>query len=123
MKKSRGFVLVTVLLIAITVFSVTGTVKSQSREGIKIDTEHYKQMEREYVREIKSYLSEQGFENSGVMLTYVSYGSSTRQYTVTVHNEKISGLSESEKAALKNEILELAFEAPGCTFFGEFLSI
>lgn len=123
MKKSRGFVLVTVLLIAITVFSVTGTVKSQSRAEIKIDTEHYKQLEREYVREVKNYLSEQGFENSGVMLTYVSYGSSTRHYTVTIHNEKISGLSESEKVTLKNEILELSFEAPECTFFGEFLSI
>lgn len=123
MKKSRGFVLVTIFLIAITVFSVTGTVKSQSRAEIKIDTEHYKQLEREYVREIKSYLSEQGFENSGVMLTYVSYGSNTRQYTVTIHNEKISGLPENEKAVLKNEILELSFEAPECTFFGEFLYI
>lgn len=123
MKKSKGFVLVTVLLIVITAFSITGTVKSQSSMGVKIDTEYYEQMEREYVREIKNYLSEQGYESSGVMLTYVSAGGSARKYTVTIHNEKINKLSDSEKAVMKSEILGLAFEAPECTFFQEFLSI
>ncbi len=123
MKKSKGFVLVTVLLIVITALSITGTVKSQSNVDVKIDAEYYEQMEREYVREIRNYLSEQGYENSGVMLTYVSAGGSARKYTVTIHNEKISKLSQGEKAVIEREILAMAFEAPECTFFQEFLSI
>ncbi len=123
MKKNRGFILITMVLIVITAFCITGTVKSQSSENVKIDAEYYEQMEKGYVREIRNYLSETGYENSGVMLTYVSTGGNARKYTVTIHNEKINKLSESEKAVIRNEILGMAFEVPGCTFFQEFLSI
>lgn len=123
MKKNRGFILVTVLLILIAAFSITGTVKSQSGNGVKIDTEYYRQMEREYVREIRTYLGELGYENSGVMLTYVTKGGNGREYTVTVHHEKMNALSETEKMRISNEILKMAFDLPDCTFFQEFLSV
>ena len=123
MKKNRGFILVTVLLILIAAFSITGTVKSQSGNGVKIDTEYYRQMEREYVREIRTYLGELGYENSGVMLTYVTKGGNGREYTVTVHHEKMNALSETEKMRISNEILKMAFNLPDCTFFQEFLSV
>lgn len=123
MRKHRGFILLTLALIAVTAFCITGTVKSQSSENVKIDEEYYEQMEREYVRGIRSYLTEAGYENSGVMLTYISAGGSDRKYTVTIHNEKINELSGSEKAVIKNNILGMAFKIPGCTFLQEFLSI
>ncbi|MBQ7955710.1 MAG: hypothetical protein IJ282_08155 [Lachnospiraceae bacterium] len=123
MRKSRGFILITTILIVIAAFSITGTVKSQSKDNMKLDEKYYRQMEQEYVREVRNYLAEQGFENSGVMLTYVSGGSDARTYTITIHNEKLKGLPEAKKAAIRREILDLAFEAPECTFFGEFLSV
>ncbi len=123
MKKNIGFILITTLLILATALSISGTVMSQSRTDVKIDREYYEQLEREYVREIRSYLAEQGYENSGVMLNYISGGGSARKYTVTIHNEKIDTLSDAEKAVLKSEILSLAFDVPECTFFQEFLSI
>lgn len=123
MRKHRGFILLTLALIAVTAFCITGTVKSQSSENVQIDKKYYEQLEKEYVREIRTYLTEEGYENSGVMLTYISTGGNGRKYTVTIHNEKINGLSQGEKTELKNKILGMAFEIPGCTFFQEFLSI
>lgn len=123
MRKSLGFFGVTVGLVLFLAFCITGTVKCQSSSDFKADREYYGELEQKYVREIREYLAGQGYEDSGVMLTYVSGGGSTRKYTITVHNEKINELPEEKKTVLKNAILGMAFEIPGCTFLQEFLSI
>lgn len=123
MNRTRRFVILTMALIAVTTFSITGTVMSHGDRGLGIREEYFDQMEREYVREIRTFLNECGYENSGVMLTHVTGEDGSREYTVTVHNDKISKLSEEERAVLGAAILDMAFEAPECAFFQEFLSI
>lgn len=123
MRKSLEFLGVTIGMVLFLAFCITETAKCQSSSDFKADREYYREWEQKYVREVREYLAEQGYENSGVMLTYISGGENTRKYTITVHNEKINELPEEKKTILKNSILSMAFKIPGCTFSQEFLSI
>lgn len=104
----KRFVLITVVLIMITVFCTTGTVMGMEKDAARVDEKYYKQMEKEYVTQVKSYLQEEGYENSGVTLTKVLYEDGSREYTLNVHHKRIDKLSESEQNALRNTLEEFA---------------
>ena len=121
MKKLSRFMIATLFLIGVIVFSVTGTVVSHSNKNLEIQEKYYQEMEREYVQQVRGYLNELGYVNSGVMLTHVVNEDGSRQYTVTVHNERLEKLSQQERREISEAILDIAFEAPDCDFFQEFL--
>ena len=73
-------------------------------------------LEKEYVKEIRGFLTEQGYENSGVNLTMVADGEGNRSYQVKLHHKRINRLSEEEKEALFATVEELAFQVMGCEF-------
>lgn len=122
MKKNVRFLLGTVLLIVVLAFALKGTVASREYGDDKTDRTVLKQLEKEYIAEVKTLLSNSGFENSGVMLNYIKDGD-TLYYTITVHHDKITALNDAEREVLKSQILALAFELPECFFYQEFLSI
>lgn len=122
MKKNIKFVAGTLLLIVVLAFAVKGTVTSREFGQDTKDRAVLKQLEQEYITEVKELLANSGYENSGVMLNYVKEGDAV-YYTITVHHEGISVLNDAEKSILKAQILELAFELPECYFQQEFLSI
>ena len=121
MKKYMKFAGLTVLLIVVLAFAVKGTVTSREYGQDTKDRAVLKQLEQEYIAEVKSLLANSGYENSGVMLNYVKEGD-VMYYTITVHHDGISVLNEAEKSVLKAQILALAFELPECYFQQEFLS-
>lgn len=114
--KTGRFVVTTVLLVLITAFLITGTVKSQSRDEAKANEKYYLPLEREYVRTIREYLNEAGFANSGVMLTRTVWEDGGREYFITVHNSRFSGLTKEEKAALADQLEEKSFDEANCSF-------
>ena len=122
MKKTIKFAGLTLLLIVVLAFAVKGTVTSKEYGQDTKDRVVLKQLEQEYITEVKTLLENSGYANSGVMLNYVKEGN-TMYYTITVHHEGISVLNDAEKSILKAQILALAFELPECYFQQEFLSI
>ena len=114
--KKIGFGVVTVLLVLIIAFSVTSTVKSQSREALTVNEAYFQVLEKEYVAVMREYLNEEGFTNSGVMLTRTVFEDGSREYQIAVHHSRITDLSEIEQTKLTEALLEKAFVEENCRF-------
>lgn len=122
MKKSVKFFVGTLIVVVLLALGIKGTVVSREYGQDKTDRAVLRALEQEYISEVKTLLTNSGYENSGVMLNYVKDGD-TLYYTITVHHDAITALTDAEKAVLKAQILALAFELPECFFSQEFLSI
>jgi len=121
MRKNGRFLLCVVILGLIIISSTLGTAMSCNACPGDIRKADYRQMEQEYVQQVRTFLDDSGYGNSGVMLTYVTDGEGSRIYTVTIHHERLESLSFTEKQEIGKAILALAFEAPDCAFCQEFL--
>ena len=121
MKKNIGVVIFTLVLVIISAFCISGTVISQEKGKNRVDEKYYHGMEQAYVREIRSFLGEQGYKNSGVTMTYVLTEDEYREYKITIHHKKISALDEAEKQRLKYACGEIDFPVEDCLIFHEFL--
>ena len=104
----KGFLLITALLIFVAVFCTTGTVMGMEKDAARVDEKYYKQMEKEYVMQVRSYLQEEGYENSGLTLTKVLFEDGSREYTLNVHHKRINKISETEQNALRNKLVQFA---------------
>ena len=119
--KNMAFILFTACLILLSAFFISGTVQSQTAGKLCVDEKFYQDLEKEYVKEVRAFLSEQGFENSGVTLTRVVDAQGKREYDVTLHHKYLDKLCAEEREALFEAIAEMAFQAEGCTFTVELL--
>lgn len=104
----KGFALLTMVLILVIAFCTTGTVMGMENGKERMDESGYKQVEKEYVTQVKSYLQKEGYENSGVVLTKVIYEDGSREYTLNVHHKRITKLSETEQEFLRSELIKFA---------------
>ena len=89
-----AFYSTTAVLILIIVLCIGATVKSESRD----ETQRMENriQEQHLMSDMKQYLNENGYRNSGVTLTY--------DYTFTIHHKKINSMSETERGALSAEL-------------------
>lgn len=106
MKKRFG--LITVLLILVIAFCTTGTVMGMEKGSVKVDEKYYRQIEQEYVRQVRTYLSDTGYDNSGVALTKVFYEDGSREYTLNIHHKRIEKLTGTEQEQLKEDLIRFA---------------
>lgn len=112
----RGlYVLLTAVLVLIMGGFISKTVLSHDEQLI-VDENGLRMMEQEYVKEIRSYLSKQGFENSGVNLTCITEENGNRTYQVELNHKRISKLNEEEKENLFSKVRGKAFDVSGCYF-------
>ena len=116
MKNTCTFIVVTILLVLISTFFISGTVQSQSAENISENEKYFQELEREYVREIRDYLNAQGYENSGVTLTRTVDAQGDREYRVTLHHKYLEKLSKQERENIFGIIADMAFQEDGCIF-------
>ncbi|MCR5756185.1 MAG: hypothetical protein K6G30_15405 [Acetatifactor sp.] len=120
-RDNLGFVVATVGLILLISFFVTETVRCESNpSGQEIDN-YYAEKESVMLGEAKKYLAEEGFGNSGVMLTKVMEQDGTREYTLTVHHRKIDELTNAEREQLAQALSTFDFIDEKCTFRHKFL--
>lgn len=110
------FGLFTIILILGISFFVCGTVVSQAEGGVTVDEQYYQVLEKEYVKEIREYLAEQGYENSGVNLTMMIDEEGNRRYSVEVYHKGICKLPEAEQVELFAVVEAMAFDVVGCSF-------
>ena len=113
--KNVAFGLFTVLLSFLLAMFVSQTVISQTKGNITVDEQHFQKLEQEYVKEIRSYMEEQGFQNSGVTLTRV-VENGERSYEVVLHHKNLAKLTEEELEELFVQVEGLAFEVADCSF-------
>lgn len=114
--KNITFIAATIVLILISAFFITKTVRGQADHEMMACEKYYQVLEQEYVSEIRAYLNEQGFENSGVTLTRVVDEQGVREYRITLHHKHLEKLSMEERNEIFGEIKNMAFENDGCIF-------
>ena len=102
MKKMAMFLVVVMVLVMGIGMSVMA---STDREmTYVISNEEYKEMERECLQEVKLILLEKGCKDAGVTLTYVTGEEGSREYTVSVHHEKLDAMDVEEYGILQARI-------------------
>ncbi len=106
-KKNTAAGIMIALLALTTAFSILGIVHSRNRERSAATEQYYHTARQEYIQEIKNYLEEKGYADSGITMNYVTDGDGNVEYTVTIHHRKIDKLNEEEKTHLAEECKEL----------------
>ena len=92
MKKRAGvvkFMAVTVFLVLVAAYFCAETVKCGNDVAAEEVEAYYREKEACLVRETRKFLEEEGFRDSGVMLTKVVDTDGSRKYTLTVHHGSI----------------------------------
>ena len=99
-----AFYVVTVVLILIIVLCVGGTARSESRdEAQRVEN---RVQEQQLLTDVRQYLKDNGYANSGVTLTYVTDADGDPEYTFTIHHKRINYMSEEEREALSAELMQ-----------------
>lgn len=112
----RRFGLFTCLLLFILIFCSQGIVTRGRNVQRTEENYHYLELEREYVKNTREYLKEQGFDNCGVMMTRVTKEDGSREYTVRVHHRKLGRMNGRDKSALKDILSQAEFGTDACVF-------
>lgn len=114
---SLRFWAVTIILVIVTALCCAGTVMSRTDFSERELEYYYRERERQLVEGAREYLGEQGYENSGVMLTRVVDADGSREYTLSIHHSRIAGLSDEEREQLTEELQEITFVGQDCVFY------
>ena len=123
MKNSKNlkWILTTIVLILVTAFSIAGTVISKNDFKAGELEQYYLQKEKQLTEDVRDFLNQKGYRNSGVTVTRVVEANGSREYTVTVHHGDIDRMTEGERTVLAGEMGNLTFEDEHCTFSMNFL--
>lgn len=123
MKNSKNlkWILTTIVLILVTAFSIAGTVISKNDFKAGELEQYYLQKEKQLTEDVRDFLNQKGYRNSGVTVTRVLEANGNREYTVTVHHGDIDRMTEGERTVLAGEMGNLTFEDEHCTFSMNFL--
>ncbi len=105
------------------IYLCAGTAKGGTDLSIQELEGYYQDKERALVEDVKTFLNEEGFVHSGVMLTRVVDADGSREYTLTVHHGKIDRMKEESRKALQERLEGMIFEDPDSIFRHEFLII
>lgn len=118
MKLRKGFVAVvlTMVLIMALVLGISSTVSSQSEGDVSISEEAYVQLEGEYVQQLRSMLSDRGYENCGINLTRVVDVGGERAYSIVLHHKYLDKLTGEQAQSLFAELGSMAFQLANCSF-------
>lgn len=102
--KKIGLAVVVVMAVF---FGVTGIVKSaENRELAQACTER-EQSEAAFISEVRTMLTQAGYENSGINLSRVGDTQNGWEYTVRIHHRKLTD-SEQKCELLRKKITLLA---------------
>jgi hypothetical protein len=116
MNRSRSFRVITVVLILAILFFVRGTVFCKEQNGRAEANRYYTVLEKEYLRQTKEALEQEGYGNCGVTVTWVAAEDGSREYTVLLHHRKLQKLSTQEQTVIIGRLSEMEFDSGNCTF-------
>ncbi len=105
------------------VLCVSMTAKSMESANSAAEEEYFRQQEKQLLQNTRVMLEEQGYGNSGVMITRVVEPEGARRYTITIHHKKIRKLSTDEQKGLIMDLEQLTFLEENCEFEYAFLEM
>ncbi|MDE7223580.1 MAG: hypothetical protein K2O34_07360 [Acetatifactor sp.] len=100
---------------------IAGSIKSQAADTLRAREAYYEQLERDYIGQVRSFLAEQGYRNSGVTLSRIVDGEGQRSYRVLIHHSAIGRLEEEALTELLGQTEAMGFCVPGCSFTAQVL--
>lgn len=109
-----------VVLIGISVFCMSATAYSSERIERRERESCYREIETAYVKEIRTFLAEEGYADSGVMMTKVIDADESRAYTVTIHHRSILALGQEDRQQLCSALATIPQELENCTIEYQF---
>ena len=98
------------VLIGITTLCISGTVHSSEKVERREREKYYRELEAEYVKNVRFFLNEEGYSNSGVTMTKVIDEEENRSYTVAIHHRGIENLQQEEQEQLQAELSQIKGE-------------
>lgn len=114
-----AFYITTIALILMIVLCVGNTVRSEdSAEAQRIEN---RAQEQQMLTQMRQYLNENGYRNSGVTLTYVTDAEGHYEYTFTIHHKLIDEMGEEEREHFGTELAQHCKASDGNCISYEFL--
>ena len=107
-------ILVTSLVICIIIAAVPAVCRAGESRNEKLEDEAFREMADEYKSSLRNYLEEEGYENAGITLTYVSLKEGGRTYTALIHHRRLASLSDTEKDDFSESLEKLGCDLTGC---------
>lgn len=107
--KTIRFLMVTLLLVCIAAFSVTGTVMCMEKSGKPEDAMECRRIENSYLKNLRTELENQGYSNCGITMTKVTEEDLPVEYTVRIHHKRIGRLDADGKTVLKDNLTQVDF--------------
>lgn len=112
-----GTTAVIVMLAAMIIFCISGTVRCLDKKLNRTEELSYRILEREYESELRGLLEEKGYCNSGVTMSSIVQEDGVRSYTVAIHHKKIEALGHVEKRALAAECQSIGAFVENCNVY------
>ncbi len=109
-----GGILITSLVICIIIAAVPAVCRAGESRNEKLEDEAFHEMADEYKASLRDYLEEEGYENAGITLTYVSLKEGGRTYTALIHHRRLASLSDTEKDNFSESLEMLGSDLTGC---------
>ena len=95
---------ITVTLILIMTFFLAAGIRANGRSNRipDITGEYYRQIESEYLADVRNKLTENGYSNAGLSLTKQVNDDGGLDYTLSVHHRRIDKMDETKRAELSD---------------------
>jgi hypothetical protein len=99
---------ITVTLILLVTFFLAAGIRANGRSNRipDITGEYYRQIENEYLADVRQILTKNGFSNAGLSLTKQVNEEGGLDYTLSVHHRRIDKMDETKRAKLTDMITE-----------------
>lgn len=110
------FGLITLVVAAVFAMMTGGTVFGRNGDIRAIDNPYYRELEREFVKEVRDTLQDYGYSDSGVMMTRVTDATGRREYTVSIHNSRLDYADLNIRKDILKKIRSLEFDHTKSSF-------
>lgn len=105
--KKNSFILLTIVLIFTISFCITETVKGQNSRKLSLHSQYEKEIEQQYVEDIKAALTDMGYEYAGVSLSKIVSQDNEKTYTLSIHHKRIDRMNEKDRKELIEELEQI----------------
>ncbi len=100
----RGFGMITAFLVLTVSLCIGGIVMGRDRNDYARENERYMLLEDAFRERARRILDEQGFQNSGMTITWIREAGGVRSYRVEIHHSRIESLEKEEKERLTESL-------------------
>lgn len=108
MRRKAGRLAIMILaVICIVLFGAAGSAKAQRQTAQEGRERRCREREEELLEQVRTYLADRGFSDSGVTLSRTVEEGRGRSYTVTVHHRRIDRMGGEERARLGGQLEEV----------------